>query len=89
MADKEQPGIDLNNIERSPFEQGFQGLKSGTLGLGSLLLFGPSKLAGFENATEAANKYNEIFGLSTEPTKRKIILNIIQKVYKHLMNLNI
>ena len=69
MADKKQPGIDLNNIERSPFEQGFQGLKSGTLGLGSLLLFGPSKLAGFENATEAANKYNEVFGLSTEPQK--------------------
>lgn len=73
MAEKEQPGIDLNNIERSPLEQGFQGLKSGALGLGSLLLFGPGQWAGFENAKEAADKYNEIFGLSTEPQKENYL----------------
>lgn len=73
MADKEQPGIDLNTMERTPFEQGVQGLKSGVLGTGNLLLFGLPKLAGFENAKAASDKYNEVFGLTGEPQKEDYI----------------
>jgi hypothetical protein len=73
MAEKEQPGIDIANVEMSPLEQGYQGLKSGTLGLGSLLLFGPGRLAGFENAKEAADKYNEVFGITNEPQKENYL----------------